>query len=169
MKTSKIIEDESFDESHASQIDTHFGRAAYSYIMRKQLWLRRSIFEFIQSFKEAKGDLGSNCTVIHVRRSDVVLHTASSREYIPLAEYVKKLPKERLEEPIFLLTDDSGAIDEAHEFFPDLAWKYFDRPRHNGSSGGEYTRYSKYMIPAMSWFEWTPHPLTRLGKPNPIT
>ena len=82
---------------------------------------------------------------------------------------MKKLPKERLEEPIFLLTDDSGAIDEAHEFFPDLAWKYFDRPRHNGSSGGEFTRYSKYMIPAMSWFEWTPHPLTRLGKPNPIT
>ncbi len=37
---------------------------------------------------------------------------------------------------MFLLTDDSGAIEEAHEFFPHINWKYFDRPHHNGSSGG---------------------------------
>jgi hypothetical protein len=37
---------------------------------------------------------------------------------------------------MFLLTDDSGAIEEAHEFFPHVMWKYFDQPCHNGSSGG---------------------------------
>jgi hypothetical protein len=49
------------------------------------------------------------------------------------------IPKEKLSDPnhhIFLLTDDSSAIEEANEFFPDLKWDYFNRPRHNGSSSG---------------------------------
>ena len=37
---------------------------------------------------------------------------------------------------MFLLTNDSGAIEEAHEFFPRVKWKHFDQPRHNGISGG---------------------------------
>ena len=73
---------------------------------------------------------------MHVRRSDVVLHESSSRRYYPVADYVKQIPEESLHSSnhfIFLLTDDANAIGEAHEFFPDLKWKYFNRTRHRGS------------------------------------
>ena len=37
---------------------------------------------------------------------------------------------------IFLLTDGATAIDEAHEFYPDTNWIYFNRTRFRGSAGG---------------------------------
>jgi hypothetical protein len=74
-----------------------------------------------------------------VRRSDVVLHDQHARKYFPVTDYVKLIPNERLKNKnhsFFLMTDDANAVAEAHEFHPELRWKYIDRPRYKGSSGG---------------------------------
>lgn len=113
------------------------GWSAYTFVTRKQLWLRRAVFDYKEKFKAATNwNEQSDCTVMHVRRADVIRDT---RRYYPIAYYVEMIPKERLKDPnhhIFLLTDDSSAIEEANEFFPDLKWNYFNRSRHNGSSSG---------------------------------
>ncbi|KAL9185302.1 hypothetical protein ACHAXT_003079 [Thalassiosira profunda] len=139
----EIIDDESQDPEFSDLVDVseELGSEAYLFMTRKQLWLRRAVFDYKQQFRSKSGigpDL-TDCTVMHVRRSDVVLHGDQSRKYFPVADYVRLIPEERLKDPnhyIFLLTDDQNAIDEAHEFFPELKWKYFDRPRHKGSEGG---------------------------------
>ena len=118
-------------------IGEEIGRSAYFFLTRKQLWLRRAVFDYKEQFKRKYAEQGgTDCTVMHVRRSDIVLHFEHSRRYYPVADYVKLIPDVKRNNPIFLLTDDSNAIKEAHEFFPDLKWRYFDRPRHKGSSGG---------------------------------
>lgn len=121
-------------------IGTELGQDAYRFMTRKMLWFRRAVFDYKQAFKKAKHiSVNSDCTVFHVRRADVVLHQGQMRRYFPVSDYVKQLNETTLANPnhhILLLTDDSGAIDEAHEFFPNLNWKYLDRPRHKGSSGG---------------------------------
>ena len=121
-----------------SVISCEKGKLAYQFITRKLLWLRRAVFDYKQQFKSSYTP-ESDCTLIHVRRADVVLHQLATRRYFPIADYVNLIPKEKLNDPnhtIFLLTDDANAIDEAHEFFPHLRWKYFKRPRFKGSSGG---------------------------------
>ncbi|GFH44127.1 hypothetical protein CTEN210_00601 [Chaetoceros tenuissimus] len=93
-------------------MDKELGRDAYPFMTRKQLWLQRAVFDYKQAFKAANNiTSNSDCTVIHVRRADVVLDPTSPRKYFPVSDYVK-------------------------QFFPDLNWKYLDRPRHKGSSGG---------------------------------
>eukprot|EP00986_Skeletonema_menzelii_P004857 scaffold1698_cov149-Skeletonema_menzelii.AAC.20 len=78
--------------------------------------------------------------VFHVcRGDDVVLHPGNQRRYYPVSYYVKNMNSSKLSNPnhyVFLLTDDARVINEAHEFFPDMNFKYFDRPRHNGSNNG---------------------------------
>lgn len=77
--------------------------------------------------------------MVHVRRSDVVLHDQFSRKYFPVTDYVQLIPAYRKRDPnqtILLLTDDANAIDEAHEFHPELRWKYINRTRYKGASGG---------------------------------
>ena len=125
-------------ELNRGSISREIGSGAYSFMSRKQLWLRRAVFDYKKQFKSkyAEQEEETDCTVIHVRRSDVVLHLKATRRYYPVADYVKLIPDEKRKNPIFLLTDDSNAIEEALEFFPDLRWRYFDRPRHKGSSGG---------------------------------
>ena len=123
-------------------IADQMGRDAYMFLTRKLLWLRRAVFDYKQNFKKSKNiteGANSDCTVVHVRRSDVILHNIHARRYFPVADYVKLIPSEKLSNPdhhIFFLTDDANAIEEAHEFFPALNWKYFDRPRYKGSEGG---------------------------------
>lgn len=73
------------------------------------------------------------CTVMHVRRSDVVLHTTRARQYFALSDYVKWL---RRNDTIFLLTDDANAIEEAFEFHPNLKWTFLNRTRFRGTEGG---------------------------------
>lgn len=108
---------------------------------RKMLWFRRAVFDYKQAFKKENNIAAdSDCTVFHVRRGDVVLDSSNPRRYFPVSDYVKHMNSSKLSNPnhyIFLLTDDSGAIDEAHEFFPDMNFKYFDRPRHKGSNKGK--------------------------------
>jgi hypothetical protein len=98
------------------------------------VWVRRAVFDYKELFKKKHSiKAGSNCTAIHVRRGDVILDT---RHYFPLAFYVEMIPDQILNDPnhyIFLLTDDSGVLEEAHEFYPHLKWTYFDRYRHKGS------------------------------------
>jgi hypothetical protein len=106
---------------------------------RKQLWLRRAMFDCKENFRQANSiAIGSECSVVHVRRADVVL-LDDGRKYFPVADYIKMIPDDRLNDAnhyILLLTDDSNAIDEAHKFSPNLKWAYLDRPRFKGSSGG---------------------------------
>ena len=114
------------------------GFHAYLFMTRKQLWLRRAIFDFKQEF-HLKQKPESDCSVIHVRRGDIILHAQHARKYYPISDYLDLIPNEKKNDPnhtIFLLTDDANAIKEAHEFHPNLRWKYIDRPRHKGSSGG---------------------------------
>ncbi|KAL7492085.1 hypothetical protein ACHAWT_001704 [Skeletonema menzelii] len=128
--TSKMIEQ--------VEIWTERGFNAYQFLTRKQLWLRRAVFDFKRTFRMKHGP-ESDCSVIHVRRADIIMHDKHARKYYPIADYVNLIPMEKLNDPnhtIFLLTDDANAVKEAHEFYPHLRWKYIDRPRHKGSSGG---------------------------------
>ena len=104
----------------------------YNYVTRPRQWLRHELHSFSA---EKRLQLNGSCAVMHVRRSDVILHDEDSRKYYPISDYVDKLPKKRRTN-IFLLTDDANAIDEAHEFYPDTNWIYFNRTRFRGSAGG---------------------------------
>lgn len=129
-------------ELHIEESDVvdDWGWTAYLFMTRKQLWLRRAVFDCKEHFRQSNNiETGADCSVIHVRRADVVLHDESSRRYFHVADYVKMIPQDRLNNInhfILLLTDDLNAIDEANQFFPTLKWKYLDRPRFRGSSGG---------------------------------
>ena len=112
----------------------HYGRyvPVYNYLTRPQQWLRKAVYDFV---KKLDNEIVAPCSVMHVRRADVVLHGKSSRKYYPVSAYVDLLPEDRRKD-IFLLTDDQNAIDEAHEFYPDIRWHYIDRPRFRGNEGG---------------------------------
>ncbi|KAL7487548.1 hypothetical protein ACHAW6_013127 [Cyclotella cf. meneghiniana] len=132
----KFVQNEELPDE--GEIDNVLGQHANAYLTRKQLWLRRAVFDFKRQFK-SRYSSESDCTVIHVRRSDVVLHQRWSRMYYPVTDYVELIPGRRLRDAnhtIFLLTDDANAIIEAHEFHPELRWKYINRTRYKGSSGG---------------------------------
>lgn len=122
-----------------ADIGTELGRSAYLFMTRKMLWFRRAVFDYKQHFKETNNiTANSDCTVVHIRRGDAILDE-STRRYFPVADYVKYMNSSKLSNPnhyIFLLTDDARAIDEANEFFPNLNWKYFSRPRHRSKEGG---------------------------------
>ena len=106
----------------------------YQYATRPQQWLRRAVYDYV---RDVEKDLTEPCSVIHVRRSDVVLHGQASRKYFPISDYIRLLPPERRDNgTVFLLTDDANAIDEAHEFHPNIRWKYLNRTRHRGTAGG---------------------------------
>ncbi|KAL3815470.1 LOW QUALITY PROTEIN: hypothetical protein ACHAXA_008520 [Cyclostephanos tholiformis] len=117
--------------------DNDIGWAAYLFATRKQLWIRRAVFDYKELFKQKfNWYKKSDCTVMHVRRGDVIYDT---RHYYPVAFYVDMIPEEKLNDPnhyVFLLTDDFNAIEEAHEFFPNIKWAYFNRTRHRGNSSG---------------------------------
>jgi len=100
------------------------------YIIRQQTWLRKAVYDFSKTI-----NLTMPCSVIHVRRGDIVLHSNVSRRYIPLEEYVNKASQE-ITPNVFLLTDDDNAIREARSKFPHLNWIVIDRPRFKGKEGG---------------------------------
>uniref|UniRef100_A0A7S1GND3 GT23 domain-containing protein n=1 Tax=Cyclophora tenuis TaxID=216820 RepID=A0A7S1GND3_CYCTE len=106
--------------------------AVYNYATRPYQWLRREVYNFVAKLER---EIVTPCAVIHVRRTDVVLHGDASRKYYPVSAYVDLLPQDRRDH-IFLLTDDADAIDEAHEFFPNTNWHYIERKRFRGTEGG---------------------------------
>ena len=134
----KLLDESLQEQSGGSGITDDWGWSAYLFMTRKQLWLRRAVFDCKENFRQANSiTSGSDCSVIHVRRSDVVL--GGARKYFPVADYIKMIPEDKLNDAnhyIIILTDDSNAIEEAHKFFPNLKWTYLDRPRFKGSSGG---------------------------------
>jgi len=104
----------------------------YRYLTRPKQWLRREVNPIVEQMTKM---LPTPCSVMHVRRADVIFHSENSRKYYPISDYMEKLPKNR-RDTILLLTDDANAIKEAKEFFPDTKWVYFNRTRHQGASGG---------------------------------
>ena len=121
------------DKKHPNTTEyDHLYVPVYNYVTRPHQWLRRDVYNFVE---KVKATLVTPCSVIHVRRADVILHGNHARKYYPVSDYVKALrPHQRKD--IFILTDDQNAIDEALEFFPDIHWHYIDRPRFRGAEGG---------------------------------
>jgi hypothetical protein len=81
------------------------------------------------------------CVVIHVRRTDVVLHGVASRKYLAISEYLDALWNQSHYKPsddpaLFLLTDDANAVGEALALHGQHRWMYVDRPRFRGAEGG---------------------------------
>jgi hypothetical protein len=118
----EILAEDNMDEYwEESEVFDNCGWSAYLFLTRKQLWLCRAVFETTEHFRHSSNIAAdSDCSVIHVRRADVVLHDEDSRQYFPVADYVKTIPKEKftnVNHYILLLTDDSNAIKEALVFF----------------------------------------------------
>jgi hypothetical protein len=88
---------------------------------RPQTWLRKQMYEF----SKVSFQLTQPCSVIHVRRADVVLHGKRSRRYHAIEEYM--LEEFQLDTNVLILTDDANAIPEAQAK---------QRPRHKGAEGG---------------------------------
>jgi hypothetical protein len=99
------------------------------YATRQQTWLRHEAYKFSK-----KVNVVTPCSVMHVRRSDIVLHDEISRRYREIGEYVRALKKRT--KNILLFTDDHNAIGEALTNFPQYNWMYIDRKRHKGAEGG---------------------------------
>jgi hypothetical protein len=102
------------------------------YATREQQWLRRRVYEYI---RDRAPTITSPCAVIHVRRSDVVLHQSRSRKYYAVGEYLNKLSATDIRD-ILLITDDADAVSEALEFHPEYHWMYLNRTRFHGTEGG---------------------------------
>lgn len=99
------------------------------YATRQQTWLRHETYTFSKKVKVV-----TPCAVMHVRRSDIVLHDEVSRRYREVGEYVSALKKRT--KNILLFTDDHNAIGEALKNFPQYNWMYINRKRHKGAEGG---------------------------------
>lgn len=107
------------------------GRWMLEYTMRPQTWLRKAMYDFT-----SKLEIQTPCTVMHVRRSDIVLHGKWSRKYRPMDDYVNAMKNITNNTNILLLTDDANAIGEAQTKYPEYNWMYIPRKRHKGSAGG---------------------------------
>lgn len=111
---------------------------AYQYLTRGQQWIRRAVVNFVEQQKPPFPQ-NETCTVIHVRRGDVVLqkqmvNPRQNRGYHPIADYLDLLPEERRRpgSNILLFTDDADAIDEAQLIHPEINWHWFNRSRYRG-------------------------------------
>ena len=100
-----------------------------AYTKRPQHWLRKRIAEFTD-----RQNVTAPCTVMHVRRGDVTLDDNGRRRYYPIEDYVKA--DTDIHDTVFLVTDDSNAIQEAKLKFPNISWQYIDRPRYRGAEAG---------------------------------
>jgi len=110
-------------------LDKNPGSWYYEFVTRQQTWLRQKVLRF-----SSKINIATPCTVVHVRRADIVLHKNRIRRYHKINDYVERMDKDT--KNIFLLTDDDNAIGEALTKFPNYTWTYIDRPRHKGAEGG---------------------------------
>ena len=117
------------------------------YIVRPQTWLRHKVYLFVQKQQQkAIPPTAVPCTVMHVRRGDVLLHGKSSRRYHAISEYLNSTaatttttaasPLFQIHRNILLLTDDANAIVEAQQLHPEYRWMFIDRPRWKADEGG---------------------------------
>lgn len=116
----------------------------YQYLSRGQQWIRRAVVNFVDD-QRPPFPPNASCTVMHVRRGDVILQKkrfTRFRGYHPISDYLNQLPKERRQpgSNIFLLTDDANAIDEAREFHSHINWHWINRTRSRGTEA-EFMRH----------------------------
>jgi hypothetical protein len=132
---------------------TTLRRWYWEYATRLQTWLRKSVHDYTQHQIRTL-PLHTPCTVMHVRRGDVILHGLLSRRYHSIRDYINVTKRKtttapsspsspqrhdhnQLERNILLLTDDDNAIHEALTEFPnDYHWMYLNRTRYKAASGG---------------------------------
>jgi hypothetical protein len=120
----------------------------WEYATRLQTWMCKSVYDYTQHQIRTALPLQTPCTVMHVRRGDVVLHGTSARRYHAIRDYINvtivnasSSPSHqyKLERNILLLTDDDNAIHEALTEFPNDTlhhWMYLNRTRYKAASGG---------------------------------
>jgi hypothetical protein len=138
----KLLDNTLPDHTEGSGIADDWGWSAYLFMTRKQLWLRRAVFDCKENFRQANSiATGSECSVIHVRRSDVVLGDARKYFHV-VADYIKMIPEDRLNNVnyyIIILTDDLNATSRKHISFSQICsghtWIVLIS-RLKGSSGG---------------------------------
>lgn len=112
------------------------------YAVRQRQHVRHQVYQYLQT--QGFLQLPTPCAIMHVRRADAVLEPdGHARKYFPIEDYLHRLnqsPQKAIDvdkiQTIFLLTDDQNAIEEAQFFHPQYRWKFFQRPRHRGTSGG---------------------------------
>ena len=109
----------------------HQTRDYLEYIVRPQAWLRKEVYEFSKLYEQK---LSKPCTVLHVRRGDVVLRDPRPRRYHAISEYMDE--RNNVSKNVLLLTDDHNAISEAKNTFPAHNWVYINRTRYKGAEGG---------------------------------
>ena len=131
------------NHSHEYQFDTRSHRRdekewpwVYQYLTRGQQWIRRAVVDFVDT-QRPPFPPNESCTVMHVRRGDVILRKVKftrNRGYHPISDYLDQLPSERRQpgSNIFLLTDDANAIDEAQELHSYINWHWVNRTRSRG-------------------------------------
>ena len=113
------------------------------YATRPQQWLRKEVYDYTKLIKDdfqMRHLEDKSCTVIHVRRADVIQHDGQSRKYHAIKEYLDAAnisnETDADNQNIFLITDDQNAIDEAEYLYPMHNWLYLKRVRHRGNDGG---------------------------------
>ena len=117
-------------------------RYIYEWVTRPKTWLRNKVMESIQPYLTKLQSPNGNCSVIHVRRGDVVLHHNISRRYYSISEYIaavaatEKHNNLTTNKTILLLTDDANAMIEAKTLYPNYNWVTIDRKRYQGPEGG---------------------------------
>mmetsp|Transcript_21844 Transcript_21844/g.33181 ORF Transcript_21844/g.33181 Transcript_21844/m.33181 type:complete len:497 (+) Transcript_21844:44-1534(+) len=128
-------------KQHGSRFDAPHITWLRQYLTRPQLWLRHEIYKlrkpFLQRLRQS-----SSCTVIHVRRTDVLLegNWRKRRHYFALDDYlhVTRRYPDIADKNILLLTDDQSTIDELHKYHngTESQWTYLPRFRWRGTEGG---------------------------------
>jgi hypothetical protein len=111
------------------------------YIVRPQTWLRYKVYQFVQTQHQSEAIPSSAvpCTVMHVRRGDVLHHGQHSRRYHAISEYLNataSTPSFQIHPNILLLTDDANAIVEATQQYKNYRWMFVQRPRFQADEGG---------------------------------
>lgn len=99
------------------------------YLVRPQTWLRKQVYDFLKPYR-----LEAPCTVLHVRRGDVVLLDPTPRRYHAIDEYMDE--SHNVTQNLLLLTDDHNAISEALHNYPQHNWVYVNKTRYKGAEGG---------------------------------
>jgi hypothetical protein len=136
---------EMHDPTPTQNLDSQKAGWYLEYATRTKTFLRYRIYRFITERAPA---MRTPCTVIHVRRADVVINPFANvtRRYHPLEDYIDGATTrgtafaphktQLLHENILLMTDDQNAISEAHFKYPRYHWMYINRTRHRGAEGG---------------------------------
>jgi hypothetical protein len=124
-----------------THLDTEKGGWYLEYATRTRTFLRHRIYQFLADSAATSLIRTTPCTVIHVRRADIVINPwgNATRRYHPMEDYINAAAGRDdmiLHDNILLLTDDENAISEARFKYPQYHWMVLNRTRHVGARGG---------------------------------